>query len=107
MATYVVVLDSASLDEPRTSLEFWSDLEVIIEFTVSGGYQRATRTSPAEHPDVEIECYRIPKSLADLLGCKEVLDSAKVEAFLDMDSLYTNLLEFWQDEEPEFDDDDR
>ncbi len=102
MAEYITYLDNSNSPEGTISGSAWCSLEVIVEYTVSGGWVRAGRDSPPEYPIVEIECYRIPKTLAELLGCKEVLDSEKVEAYVDMDSLYNDLLQAWQDEEPDF-----
>lgn len=77
--------------------DLWG-FEVTLEYEVSGSYVPGGLEEPPEDPDVEIECYRMPKDLAALLGISEVLDSDRVEAHIDMGRLYDALLVAWADE---------
>ncbi len=81
------------------------ELEVTVEYSVSGSYERESRTSPAEYPEVEIECFRLEKELATLLGISETLDSTRIEGYIDdMGALVATLLQEWEeDQEPDFD----
>ena len=85
-----------------------SDFEVTVDYSVHGSYRRATHEDPPEEPEVEIECFRIDKKLALMLGIDEVLDSTRVEQHINIDELSGKILEDHNAQEPECDyDDDR
>ncbi len=100
MTTYTLYIDSK---KSKRSIAF-SDFEITVDYRVSGRDTPATYSSPAEYPEVEIECFRIDPELASFLGISEVLDSNKVEEYLDISALGETLLQEWQElnDEPDY-----
>ena len=89
-----------------------TDFPIFVDYYVWGSHRRATMHDPPESPEIEIECYRIPKSLAVFLGCNEVLDVKKVEELVgeqEISKLADQLLneydaDAYDDYEPDLDD---
>ena len=58
------------------------DFPIIVNYSIWGCYGRATMHDPPQYPEVEIERFRIPKTLAKLLGCDENVPAEKVEELI-------------------------
>lgn len=77
-----------------------NDFPIIADYYVWGGYKGSLH-SPPEHPDVEIECFRINKSLAKFLGCNEVVSLEKIEKLFgpkELERMWDEIVERAMDE---------